>query len=204
MRRTSESAGACRALNRLGCVSLTIRTGVLFVKRVVFGRLRTLTEVPAPSGGVDEEPRAGDRPVTEPAADRIDRARQAIGLWAVVEQGQLLRIAEVNCRDPDQPDAASRHGCPAQECDRGLIERRRLARLAWERRLAGESFESLIPQLELHAAGGQVVAAQAAGDRFGQVEQRGLNAPQIDEGGGEGQLVADALRGVLAPHPARG
>ena len=130
--------------------------------------------------------------------------RQAIRAVRRVEQGELLRVRQVDGGEPDEPDAAPRDERPAKQRQRRVVEDPGLPGLAGQRRLAGEGLEPLVPKLELDRSRRELVPAQAAGDRLGEVEQGRLEAADVGGVGVERVLVANALRAVGHLHAADG
>src|SRR3990170_7989605 len=136
---------------------------------------RPLAEVEAPAGAIGEKPGAGDGVLAEASAHDVDRLREPIPPWRV-EEGELLRIAQVDGGQADEPNAAPLDPGLSQQGERRGVERLGVAGLPWQGRLAGERLEALVTQLELHRSGGEIVAPEAAGDGLGQVEQCRLEA----------------------------
>ena len=62
---------------------------------------------------------------------------------------------------------------------RRVVEDTGLAGLSGQRRLAGEGLEPLVAKLELDRSRRELVPAEPAGDRFGQVEQGGLETADV-------------------------
>ena len=129
----------------------------------------------------------------QPLAHRVDRGCDAVRALRLVEQGQLLGIGQGDRCQADEPHAAVVAQRLAEQLEHGCVERLALPGLAGQRRLPGECLEALVAQLQLDCAGGQVVAAKAAGDRLGEVQQGDLQAPRVDDIMVEGVLMADAL-----------
>src|SRR3990170_1537865 len=136
---------------------------------------RPLAEVEAPAGAIGEKPGAGDGVLAEASAHDVDRLGEPIAPWRV-EEGELLRVAQVDGGQADEPNAAPLDPGLRQQGERRRVERLGIAGLPWQGRLAGERLETLVTQLELHGTGGQIVASKAARDRLGQVEPRRLEA----------------------------
>src|SRR5438105_1452258 len=96
-----------------------IRTRVLFVNlqriRRGPGLVQPLAEVESAPWAIGQQARSRDGVITESVADGVDGGRQAILPIGAVEEGQLLRVSQIDGRQSHQP--ASPPPCwPKRRC----------------------------------------------------------------------------------------